>query len=313
MRNHLFDGDFMLVTDTREFVDCAFDYFINTNVPVNETPKLGSAAYDFSSSSIARLDNIIADNQEIIGLSSNCAANALSNWWTTGDSKMWEIAIIQAINAQNAIDSAKRLFDVNIGKENKRLCAMVDNCSWFASIKNKKEKFESSCAMDVLSKSSYIIPNQYRELSMMDKLIDIENNYNIAEHYDLNELHSLIRQFLGDRLRRKKEKDFDIKIIESDIYEITLEIKHFKLRHGYEYASLMREMYTNHKEVGFIDIINWIKASGINPSVMFTKEYESKKCIFCGAEFKAKQKRQIICGCHECKKQYMRLRKRGEL
>lgn len=92
---------------------------------VNNIPK-DSNVYKNTMEDFARLDNKLAASQLDIGESSNLAQLAQTYDCTFGDQKYKDYVCILSVLAQVSIDSAKRLFDVNISNEIKRIKKDMD-------------------------------------------------------------------------------------------------------------------------------------------------------------------------------------------
>lgn len=125
---------------------------------VNNIPK-DSNVYNNTMDDFATLDNKLAASQLDIGESSNLAQLAQTYDCTFGEQKYKDYICILSVLAQIAIDSAKRLFDVDVGNEIKRIkkdMNVQDNkypIFWKIINKNFKEKninYELSCPMNYL-------------------------------------------------------------------------------------------------------------------------------------------------------------------
>lgn len=125
---------------------------------VNNIPK-DSNVYNNTMDDFATLDNKLAASQLDIGESSNLAQLAQTYDCTFGEQKYKDYICILSVLAQIAIDSAKRLFDVDVGNEIKRIkkdMNVQDNkypIFWKIINKNLKEKninYELSCPMNYL-------------------------------------------------------------------------------------------------------------------------------------------------------------------
>ena len=92
---------------------------------VNNIPK-DSNVYDSTMKDFARLDNKLAASQLDIGESSNLAQLAQTYDCTFDEQKYKDYVCILSVLAQIAIDSAKRLFDVDVGSETKRIKKDMD-------------------------------------------------------------------------------------------------------------------------------------------------------------------------------------------
>ena len=125
---------------------------------VNNIPK-DSNVYNNTMDDFATLDNKLAASQLDIGESSNLAQLAQTYDCTFGEQKYKDYICILSVLAQIAIDSAKRLFDVDVGNEIKRIkkdMNVQENkypVFWKIINRNFKEKninYELSCPMNHL-------------------------------------------------------------------------------------------------------------------------------------------------------------------
>ncbi len=92
---------------------------------VNNIPK-DSNVYSNTMEDFAKLDNKLAASQLDIGESSNLAQLAQTYDCTFGEQKYKDYVCILSVLAQIAIDSAKRLFDVDVGTEIRRIKKDMD-------------------------------------------------------------------------------------------------------------------------------------------------------------------------------------------
>lgn len=119
------DSDSIYTTNQADIVlhakDCKEKYL----TIVNNIPK-DSNVYDSTMKDFARLDNKLAASQLDIGESSNLAQLAQTYDCTFGEQKYKDYVCILSVLAQIAIDSAKRLFDVDVGSEIKRIKKDMD-------------------------------------------------------------------------------------------------------------------------------------------------------------------------------------------
>ena len=125
---------------------------------VNNIPK-DSNIYDNTMGDFAKLDNKLAASQLDIGESSNLAQLAQTYDCTFGDQKYKDYVCILSVLAQIAIDSAKRLFDVDVGAEIRRIkkdmCVEHNKYPAFWKIirrdfKEKKINYDLICPMNYL-------------------------------------------------------------------------------------------------------------------------------------------------------------------
>lgn len=85
-----------------------------------------SKAYDNTPLNFAQIDNLIAAGQLAIGESSNLAQTALTYGYSFGEKKYDKYISVLSVLAQVAIDSAKRLFDIDITAEIARIKAELN-------------------------------------------------------------------------------------------------------------------------------------------------------------------------------------------
>lgn len=114
------DSDFMLVTNDSMVINKAKDIYINYPTIVNSIPK-SNKEYINNNESKAKIDNLLAKAKADIGVSSNLAQIALSNYSDNKDKNIRDIVVIMSVLAQVAIDNAKRQYEVDVEKECNRL------------------------------------------------------------------------------------------------------------------------------------------------------------------------------------------------
>ena len=114
------DSDSIYTTNQPQIVEHARKCKLNYPTIVNNIPK-DSNVYDNTMLDFARLDNKLAASQLDIGESSNLAQLAQTYDCTYGDQKYKDYVCILSVLAQIAIDSAKRLFNVDVDSEIKRI------------------------------------------------------------------------------------------------------------------------------------------------------------------------------------------------
>lgn len=120
------DSDTIYTTNQPEMAELAHKAYIEYPTIVNDIPKSTNSDYDKSMMSFANMDNKIANAQSDTGVSSNIAQLALSYWFDGGceSTELEDIFIICSVLAQCSIDSAKRNFDIAVGKELSRIQKM---------------------------------------------------------------------------------------------------------------------------------------------------------------------------------------------
>ena len=114
------DSDSLYVTNQPQIVAHAKYCYQNYHTIVNNIPK-DSNIYNNTMEDFAMLDNKLAASQLDIGESSNLAQLAQTYDCTFDDPKYGQYVCILSVLAQIAIDSAKRLFDVDVTNEIRRI------------------------------------------------------------------------------------------------------------------------------------------------------------------------------------------------
>lgn len=138
------DSDFLLCSP--QLADLARVCVEKYPTIVNQVPQLKGALYGNTLEDYARMDNDINKYQRGIGQSSNVAQLALSYYFDseTRDIELANVFIIMSVLAQLYIDSAKRLFEVDLNKELDRIsnlpCMSKEKKfpKFFAEIKKSK-------------------------------------------------------------------------------------------------------------------------------------------------------------------------------
>ena len=104
------------MTDQKDIVNhalyCMKEYpTIENNIPKEKMQ------YDSSLQSFAIVDNKLASSQGVIGSSSNLAQVCQSYTYTFDDKKYSDYICILSVLAQAAIDSSKKVFDIDLNEE----------------------------------------------------------------------------------------------------------------------------------------------------------------------------------------------------
>ncbi|MCB2354358.1 hypothetical protein [Clostridium estertheticum] len=168
-----FDSDFMLSTNNKIAVKAVKSVFRNKDYAciVNNIPENGKKWLN-NNLSIAKIDNLLAQSKNDIGVSSNMAQLALSYYQHDKTKELRDIVCIMSVLAQVSIDNAKRQYAVNVKDEIARICELkcikvYDNKipSWMQYIKKdvKKSRLlkvdECNCTMEYLQKAIDEIKN----------------------------------------------------------------------------------------------------------------------------------------------------------
>lgn len=120
-----FDSDSVYTTNNPAIVKHAKYCYENYPTIINNIPKQ-KAIYDNNPDSYSRVDNALGASQTSIGESSNIAQLALTYSHNFEDKKYKDYACILAVVAQAAIDNSKRVYDIDIPAEIKRIKADMD-------------------------------------------------------------------------------------------------------------------------------------------------------------------------------------------
>lgn len=152
------DSDSVYVTNQHEIVEAAKMAYTEYPTIVNNIPLEGASIYKNDSESYALMDSKISSAQMAIGYASNLAQMALSYYYdeyyrtNVKSYELEDVFSICAILAQCAIDSAKRIFGVNVKGELTRIrnmecmkkrCDVVKKlcyASYKKSAKNKEQQ-----------------------------------------------------------------------------------------------------------------------------------------------------------------------------
>lgn len=118
-----YDSDVLYVTNQEQIVEAAKVAYAKYPTIVNNIPLEGASTYKNNPESYALMDSKISSAQMAIGYSSNLAQMALSYYYdkyyrrNVKSPELEDIFVICSILAQCAIDSAKRIYSVNIKAE----------------------------------------------------------------------------------------------------------------------------------------------------------------------------------------------------
>ena len=133
------DTDSVFVTNQKDIIDLARKSYSEYATIINEIPLLGASKYGKDMKSYYDMDYKIALSQNDVGYASNLAQLALSYYYDDGfkdnikDNRLLNIFVICSVLAQVAIDSAKRIFDVEVTSELRRLsiiCKEIIESKW---------------------------------------------------------------------------------------------------------------------------------------------------------------------------------------
>lgn len=115
-----FDSDFVFTTNDPVMVEAGRRAYTYYPTIVNAL-KESSVTYGNTMEDYALMDNRFARSQLAIGESSNLAQLAMSYYWGEREKDLYDIFVILSVVAQIAIDSIKRLYEVDCLDEIKRI------------------------------------------------------------------------------------------------------------------------------------------------------------------------------------------------
>lgn len=161
------DSDSIFVTDQPDMAELARKAYLDYPTIINEVGELNTSEYHFSLKDYANMDSKIADAQKSIGTSTDVAQLALSYYYDEGmtSRELEECFIILSTIGQISIDLAKKIFNINVVKEIRRIkklpCMSGKKIpEFFASNKKErnKKKFDDykvealNCPMDIMAR-----------------------------------------------------------------------------------------------------------------------------------------------------------------
>ena len=208
------DTDSVFVTNQKDIVDLARKSYSEYATIINEIPLLGASKYGKDMKSYYDMDYKIALSQNDVGYASNLAQLALSYYYDDGfkdnikDNRLLNIFVICSVLAQVAIDSAKRIFDVEVTSELRRLsiiCKEIIKSKWtddkqgvyyprfYAEIMKMKDSQknipdkqigEFTCPMDIIYK---LIEEKVIDTRKQKKYQTVTDGISYVFRYDKNE------------------------------------------------------------------------------------------------------------------------------
>lgn len=203
LSGHDVDSDFVYVTNQPDLADLAKKAYIQYPTIINKVDEVGTSNYHFTLEDYARMDIAISDAQKSIGISTDTAQLALSYYYDGNmeNKELEECFIILSVIGQISIDLAKKMFDIDVTKEIKRImnlpCMQKKYIpKFFAATKNSRNSKKycddvikvMNCPMDILAEQ-------------IDKeTIDAPRQAHMPLRYFLN------KDIVGKEIRHKKEK-----------------------------------------------------------------------------------------------------------
>ncbi|MDE6435847.1 MAG: hypothetical protein K2L07_16700 [Lachnospiraceae bacterium] len=230
------DTDSIYTTNQPDIVDIAEEAYLKYPTIINDIGLIGSSEYKKDMKSYAEMDSKISSSQYAIGEASNIAQLALSYYYDGGNKseELEDAFIICSVLAQVAIDSAKRMFDVNVNRELSRLsnlpCMQSEDGKkypvFYAKVqeqkmKGKKKKKaideskikEFNCPMEILAN---IIEESVIDLRKNKEMIPYTCNLNTVFKYQTDrnrdskqykKVISIVQEY--DRKVKKLDKNND--------------------------------------------------------------------------------------------------------
>lgn len=221
------DSDTIYATNQPEMAELAHKAYIEYPTIVNDIPKSTNSDYDKSMVSFAVMDNKIANAQSDTGVSSNIAQLALSYWFDDGceSTELEDIFIICSVLAQCSIDSAKRNFDIVVGKELSRIQKM--ECmnplkkypKFYADVQELKDRKKKCKKKEIDPKEVKLFncPMDILYQIIDDGIIDLrESKYKLLRGKGISLRNFLIPLSKEDRSKaNRKQQNSIIEIVET--------------------------------------------------------------------------------------------------
>ena len=144
------DSDSVYVTNQEQIVEAAKVAYAKYPTIVNNIPLEGASTYKNNPESYALMDSKISSAQMAIGYSSNLAQMALSYYYdkyyrrNVKSPELEDIFVICSVLAQCAIDSAKRIYSVNINIELNKIRNMECMKEYCEKVNEENEEEEDN-------------------------------------------------------------------------------------------------------------------------------------------------------------------------
>lgn len=240
-----FDSDSCYTTNQIDIVNHAKWCYENRPTIVNNVPK-SKKHYDNTLVDYADIDNNLARRQGEIGESSNLAQILQTYYYSFNDEKYLNYVCILSVLAQISIDSAKRVFDVDVASEISRIkkdsdvnellypkfwrnlkgCNNINNqlkcpMNYLVDIKIKEYKTFNTIPIEDFLVEGITVTNRYKSRKVEE----------LIENYSLNYLNTL-------------------KNTELDDYEYILMSE--------EFDNLIKDIQTLYISKNYIDLMSWL-------------------------------------------------------
>lgn len=216
------DTDAVYVTNQPDIVDIAEYAYLNYPTIINDIGLKGSSEYKKDMESYARMDCQISSSQYAIGEASNIAQLALSYYYDGGrkGKDLENVFIICSVLAQVAIDSAKRMFDINVNSELSRLgslpCMQTEDGKkypvFYAKVQEQKMKEKKKKkAIDESETRDFNCPMEILANIIEENVIDLRKHKELIPYTcNLN----TVFQYKTDRIRDSKQYKKVISIVQ---------------------------------------------------------------------------------------------------
>lgn len=305
------DSDTIYATNQPEMAELAHKAYTEYPTIVNDIPKSTNSDYDKSMESFAVMDNKIANAQSDTGVSSNIAQLALSYWFDGGceSAELEDIFIICSVLAQCSIDSAKRNFDIAVGKEISRIQNM--GCmnppkkypKFYADVqelKNRKKKSKKK-EIDLKEVKLFNCPMDILYQIIDEGIIDLrKNKYKVFRSKGTNLGSFLTPLSKEDRNKaNRKQQHSIIEIVESydkEVRRLEKGSEHYSSDKQDAYDECMRKL--SGRKINEYTMRALIGKAFDNPKIMdslFVTLYDSNPELFLKM-FKNEQNRHTEVG-----------------
>lgn len=215
------DTDSIYTTNQPDIVNIAEAAYLNYPTIINDIEK-GNSEYKKDMKSYARMDSKISSSQYAIGEASNIAQLALSYYYDSGSesTELEDVFIICSVLAQVAIDSAKRMFDINVDSELSRLsnlpCMQPEDGKkypvFYAKVQEQKMKGKKKKnAIDESEIREYGCPMEILANIIEENVIDLRKHRELMPYTcSLN----MVFQYQAGRSRDSKQYKKVISIVQ---------------------------------------------------------------------------------------------------
>lgn len=290
------DSDTIYATNQPEMAELAHKAYTEYPTIVNDIPKSTNSDYDKSMESFAVMDNKIANAQSDTGVSSNIAQLALSYWFDGGceSAELEDIFIICSVLAQCSIDSAKRNFDIAVGKELSRIQNM--GCmnppkkypKFYADVqelKNRKKKSKKK-EIDLKEVKLFNCPMDILYQIIDEGIIDLrENKYKVFRSKGINLRNFLTPLSKEDRNKaNRKQQHSIIEIVETydkEVRRLEKDSEHYSSDKQDAYDECMKKL--SGRKINEYTMRALIGKAFDNPKIMdslFVTLYDSNPELF---------------------------------